>query len=293
MKYFTPAQLLSWNNEFDIFISQKVQNDEQLIKQLYVPFPLTGQKLVWGFPLIKRAQYLGVKEVMCQDFQELGTYELMRLALLIEDRKGSYTWQEKENMVLFCEKHNLNVLNDDIVVLIENHSDPEFLKKTKRYIGYPGALKSLLNKKLIDAKTAERVSRLPQTFFQKLLSNEKKFTYAERRIFCHYIFEIVERDKLKSQQKVKLIQAVFSQTRPFKKAIELRYPKLTGLEKRLGDFKKQYLSGSGVVLHEPPYFEGNAFTLSICFENKQQYEKKIDKLVRIKENIHELFGLLH
>jgi hypothetical protein len=293
MKYFSPEQLLSWDNDFDFFISPVTQSDDLLKNQLYAPFPVAGQKLVWGFQFVKRALHLGIKQVVCRDFSEAGIIELLRLALLLENRKGSYSWREKEKIVLFCEKHNIDALSDDIIVLIENHSDEEFFKRIKYYIKYPDALKSLLDKKFVDAKTGERISKLPRSFFQKLLKNESRFTYAERRIFCHYVSEIIKRDKLKSAQREKFIKTIFSQDKPLKEVRKLRYPTLTGLEKRLANFKEQYLKGSGVALHEPPYFEGNAFRLSFSFENKQQYEKKVTRLIRLKQNIHELIRLLH
>ncbi|MBN1798286.1 MAG: hypothetical protein JW822_06900 [Spirochaetales bacterium] len=258
-----------------------------------MPFPVAGNKLIWGFPLIRQARDLGIEQVLCRDFSEFKMHELLQLALVCEDRKGSYSWQEKENIVLFCEKHKLSLIDHDVTALIENHSDPDFYQKVKRYSAYPEALKGLLNKNLIDGKTAERISVLPRLFFQKLLRNAKKFTFAERRIFCSYVFEIVGRDTLNAEQAEKLVRKIFSFDTPLQKIREIRYPKLSDLERRLADYKKQYFRGSGIVLHEPPYFEGNAFTLTFSFENKQQYEKKITKLARLKENIHEICRLLH
>jgi hypothetical protein len=293
MKYISPKQLLSWGDDFDFFDSPAAQNDDILNNQLYAPFPVSGQNLVWGFRLVKKALHLGIKQIMCRDFPEAGTVELIRLALLLENRKGAYAWREKEKIVLLCKEHKINALPDDIIVLIENHSDEKFFGRMKRYAAYPEVLKTLLGKKLIDAKTGERISVLPRSFFRNLLKHESGFTYAERRIFCHYLFEIIRRDKLKSKQQEALIRKIFAQDEPLKKVLELRYPTLSGLEKRLSEFKKQYLKGSGVVLQAPPYFEGSSFSLGFAFENEQQYEKKVAKLLRLKENIHELFRLLH
>ena len=107
------------------------------------------------------------------------------------------------------------------------------------------------------------------------------------------MFEIVGRDKLNARQAEKLVRSIFAADEPFDKVRKLRYPQLSDLEKRLADYKEKYLSGSGIVLHEPAYFEGDAFTLEFSFENKQQYEKKLNKLERLKENIHEICRLLY
>jgi hypothetical protein len=293
MVYFSPEEILSWDRECAFFNSAWEKSDELLSKGLYPPLPIRGKRLIWGFPLVERARSLGLEKIACRDFPAISVLEQMKLALLLENRAGMYDWREKARLACFAEKHGLSGAGSGITALIENNDDAAFWRKVKRYLDFPPALKALLDKKLIDFKTAEKTASLPEEFFALVLARGGNLTFSERRMFCTYIFEIVQRDGRKPPQAEKMAGKFLRLPQPLVGAAAERYPQLTALETQFRVFKEKHLKSSGISLAAPPYFEGGSFSLGFTFGNKKQYEKKLGRLARIGESIDELFGLLH
>jgi hypothetical protein len=292
MEYYSPQEILSWNKEYDFFTSSFGQDDEILLKGLHLPLPVRGNRLVWGFSLAERALHLGIEKLACKDFKDSPELELLKLALLLENRAGFYSWPEKEKLALFIAKYNLQAAAGQLAVLIENKRDAQFLERINSYRSYPAALKVLLDENLIDFKTAQKINPLPEVFFTMLLDKRNDLTFSERRMICVYVFELIQRDRLTLRQARTLIQDLFSESELLKRAFQLRYPQLAALEKRFIDFKEKYLKTSGIRLEAPPYFEGSDFTLQFSFADKKHFGKRLQKLNQLKENIDELFTLL-
>ncbi|MEJ2662715.1 MAG: hypothetical protein P8107_01540 [Spirochaetia bacterium] len=292
MKQMTPQQLLSGNGELDVFDDTFRPDDEIIKQELYPPLPLTEHGLIWGFALARRARELGISPLPCSPRTENKPGERLRLALLLEDRAGCYTWEEKERILHYMEKNSLHASAADISLWVEKHQEADFITKIKRYRDFDPALRQLLEKGLVDFKTADRVSGLPVCLFQKLLETKQQFSFSNRRLLCIYILETIKRDGLSPSGAEKLIHSVFASPDPPAAAVRSRYPGLSALEQRFTGFKTQWLKGSGISLEAAPYFEGGEFRIQFGFRTPGEYAKRTDRLLGLKENIHELFNLL-
>ena len=253
---------------------------------------MSGKVLVHGFSLLEKAKKLGVQGLYVIELRGMDTHGLLLTCLRCESRPGHYSWPEKARITALYSPEELR--DQTIIKLIEGHDDPYFYKKIGAYNNFTPSLKTLVDKEILDFKTAVKIRDLPDNVFSALLDwkKNKKPSFSTIRIFSTNLYEISQRDHIDKSAIIKLCRELLSEKNPEKAVKKVRNPELTGLYERLNRVREQVLKTTGVELKEPPYFEGDSFEVRFCFNTKKQLEKKIQALNGLKERTDELFELL-
>jgi hypothetical protein len=91
---------------------------------------------------------------------------------------------------------------------------------------------------------------------------------------------------------LELIDEALSQPDPVAALSRRRYPSLTELSDRLERIRSETIEKSGVELSEPPYFEGERYSVSFTFAGSEELDRRIAALERLKSRTRELQDLL-
>ncbi|MBN2534789.1 MAG: hypothetical protein JXB88_18050 [Spirochaetales bacterium] len=292
MKIWPVKKLDSLSKKLDIF-DRKKKPDPGLVKAgLYPPLPVAGSFLIHGFTLLEKAKELGIKELPVVEFPDMEKKELLVLCLMCEDRAGDYSWPEMERMIAVIPTKKM--MDKRLVILIRGHDDPCFFDRITTYREFPPLLKQFVADNVLDFRTAEEVTSLPDTVFSSIFENKdkKRLTFSQVRIFLVTLYEIARRDLLPDKDITKVCDELLSQERPLEAVKKMRMPTLTRLYEQLDSIKEQTIKGTGIQLDEPAFFEGDSFRVQFYFQSKKQLEKRIKVLEILKERTDELFGLL-
>lgn len=292
MFQFLPREILSWNNEFDIFTDSR-QPDPELIRQgCYSPLPVRKNCLVWGFNIAKVALQHKIKQLICNDISTLDMTQALALALRLENRSGHYTWLEKENIYRLLKKAENNKQLNQIIFLIQGRRENNFLCTMQEYTGLKPLQKKIIAHNILDFKFIRQYQQLPRKFFQLLWQKRHNYTYSQRRIITSHVAEIYLHKKLNVKQLEKLLTRINSSKDPIITLKEERFPQLTKIQRCFEQIQDNTLKNTGIRLESPPDFEGDSFTISFKFNSIKNLDKKIKALEKLKQQAHELFKLL-
>ncbi len=297
MDYLSIEALNSLTAGFDLFTGSKPIKNELLELGLLPPLPVAGNELVWGFNLLCSAAKRGYSRLPVVRITRRPLIELLRIAITTEDRAGNFTWGEMEKIYnLLVEKGSGELINS-LSPLLLGHEDSRLFTRVKEFSSLKTQLKVLVEEKLIDLKTALQCNNWQAALIEDigalLRSGENPLSFSKRRIILNQLLEVSVKQGIPEEKILSLVRNTLNSADPLKTAQALRFPELTAMEERFLELKGKLLTGTGIKLTPPSFFEGENFNISFSFSSKKALEKKIDYLKTFAEKTDELFELLY
>jgi hypothetical protein len=292
MEFCSIDDLKTYSHELDLYERVKKPDEELLRLNLYPPLPVSGNILIWGHALLEKAEKAGIKECVVARFPGMKRHALLLLSLRCEARSGNYSWDEKERIIRYAGEGEK--LYRELVILIEGRDDPSFIERMQTYMALQPSLKECVRRGYIDIKTALFCKGLPDDVFSLLLREKgrKRFSFAEIRVLLDACADVIKRDRLIKEEIVNLFEEVITSEDPVSFAKRKRFPQLSHLKDRFRSIKDEVVRGTGISLQQPPYFEGDAYSVSFSFTSKKNLSRKIRVLKKLEERSDELFELL-
>ncbi len=297
MDYLSIDALNSLTAGFDLFTGSKPIKNELLELGLLPPLPVAGNELVWGFNLLCSAAKRGYSRLPVVRITRKPLIELLRVAITIEDRAGNFTWGEMEKIYnLLVEKGTSELINS-LSPLLLGHEDSRLFTRVKQFSSLKTQLKVLVDEKLIDLKTALQCNNWQAALIEDigtlLRSGENPLSFSKRRIILNQLLEVSVKQGIPEEKILSLVRNTLNSADPLQTAQALRFPGLTAMEARFLELKGKLLTGTGIKLTPPSFFEGESFNISFSFSSKKALEKKINYLKTFAEKTDELFELLY
>ncbi len=280
----------------DLFTASRPVPVELLQVGLVPPLPVGSGLLAWGFPLLKAARAAGLDRLACRDLQGTGRAELLALALRLEDRAGAYRWSEKQALLGFARVSGFSL--DGLAPLIEGRAEARLEERIAQFAGLPPALQRMVDQGELDLRAAVEVRELPEQVLNA--AAESRLSFSERREFLQLLQEIGGRDRLFGTQLGELAQSALALRRGATQAgqealsalRERRSPLQADLRRRWASLEQELLSGSGVSLRPPPFFEGDSLQVSFSFRTRAGLGRRLRALDRVEERCGELLSFL-
>ena len=297
MDYLSIDALNSLTAGFDLFTYSKPIKNELLELGLLPPLPVAGNELVWGFNLLCSAAKTGYNRLLVVRITRKPPIELLRIAIILEDRAGNFTWGEMEKIYnLLVEKGSGELINS-LSPLLLGHEDSRLFTRVKQFSSLKTQLRVLVDEKLIDLKTALQCNNWQAAMIEDiatlLRSGENSLSFSKRRIILNQLLEVSVKQGISEEKILSLARYTLNSADPLKNAQALRFPELTAIEARFLELKGELLAGTGMKLTPPSFFEGENFNISFSFSSKKALEKKINYLKTFAEKTDELFELLY
>ncbi|MFP4429966.1 MAG: hypothetical protein ACOCW6_00380 [Spirochaetota bacterium] len=254
-----------------------------------------GPVVVWGWPVLRLVAGSGGDSIYAHE-RPLGPREALLLALALEGRTGSYSWEEMHRIVAYCERFALDV---DPEVSRAAVGDGGLVFRVERYRALPPLLRGALDRGAIDLKTAEALSP-PATegnrrdeVLGKLLSAGEGLSHSNRRKLLLIARELLVSRRSDPRELIRVVEATADAPEELLSQLRaLRYPELTGMVRQLNRFTEEHLRGTGVRLEAPPNFEGRRFTVSFDFADSREYSARLAALGRAGERLEAILDLL-
>lgn len=262
----------------------------------YPPLPLARESrelpeafrtVLWGWDVLRVLSRQGVEEVATRSFEGTAV-EAVELILTLEDRAGEYSLEEQSRIVSLCEAGGIEP-GDSINRLVTGGRP--FSEQARRFAALPVELKRPVSVGTVDLKTAERWSEFPQAA-RAVVDRTEGLTFSNRRRLFTMLWEIAQRDGLSDAALAARAESLLASVDPLAEVHHLRYPRLSSLQETFEEITKRSLSGSGVRLSPPPYFEGSRFTVEFSFRSGEELTRRISALSRLEDETDELFELL-
>ena len=280
----------------DLFTASRPVPTELLRAGLVPPLPVSAGLLAWGFALLKAARDAGLDRLACRSLPGLSRAELLELALRLEDRAGAYRWCEKQALFGFARASGFSL--GALALLIEGRAEPRLEERIAQFAGLPPALRRMVDRGELDLRAALEVRELPEQALEA--AAQSRLSFSERRAFLRLLGEIAGRDRLSRTQLEELARTALASRRAAAQAgpealaalRELRSPVLSGLRRRWTSLERELLSGSGVALQPPPYFEGDSLQVSFSFRTRAGLARRLKALARVEERCDELLSFL-
>jgi len=297
MNYLPIEKLRSFTGSFDLFTGSKPFKNELLELELLPPLPVAGNELVWGFNLLCSAAKAGYSRLPVVRIIEKPLIELLRIAIILEDRAGNFAWGEMEKIYNLLVKKGSGELFNRLSPFLLGHEDRRLFTRVKQFSSLKTQLKVLVDEKLIDLKTALHCNNWQAALIENigalLRLGENPLSFSKRRIILNQLLEVSLKQGIPEEKILSLVRNTLNAADPLKTAQALRFPELTAMEECFLELKGKLLAGSGIKLTPPPFFEGENFNISFSFGSKEALEKKISYMKSFAEKTDELFDLLY
>lgn len=278
--------------ELDLFTDYSPPSPDLITRQLYPPLPVTGDRLVWGFHILSRAEEAGQQELICTACS-LSPKDQIITALELENRGGRYTWDEKLNIYNFLSRENLlyGSITDEIEALLDEGKGT--FVQIEKFASLPPHIRALVADNAVDLKTAVNAENLPPAAVSIFREHCTGLSFSNRKNLLLWISETARRESMNDSAVSALTEEVCTASRPPEEARKKRFPELTKLQDQFERFKKEHLSNSGVKLSPPPGFEGSRYSVQFSFESEKELRRRVHSLSVLIEKSDELFRLLH
>lgn len=250
----------------------------------------TDELVLWGWHLIRAAGRVGVEELAVNYFA--GSVEdEFAMAVRLEARTDRFSFREREALLHQARLAGLpdRFVDGAIGPLVQ--SDGSFVASASRYAALPRHLKEAVSAGQLDLKTAGRAEAVPKVVITRLLSAPVfcSLSFSRRRMCVTLIAEIARREPaaLGSIAAEALESGV-----PDRYLNERRYPMLTEYGNRFARCRDRIEGGSGLRIHAPEYFEGQAYRLEIPFRSRDELLDRLSRARIVEGYCDELFSLL-
>jgi hypothetical protein len=290
--HFSVHELKRLDNSLDLFEGGTELEPGLLRDGFYTPLCVSGSRLVWGFHLLGQAEKHGIESLRAIRREPMDAAASLKLALILENRTGRYTYNEKER--IFHAMVNLNLSGAEIPALVEGRADQGFMERMRQYSGLNPVLKNLVRTGALDLKTGLEIRDLPESVLSRMIIHPawETFSHSNKRLFLTRFHESFKRDIPAETRTLEILEGLLASGEPLHALDALRYPAFTALSQKFEEFKERHLHESGVKLSPPPYFEGGVFSVSFSFTNAKNLGKKIARLHGLKEHADELFAII-
>ena len=179
--------------------------------------------------------------------------------------------------------------------------DGALAAKLARYRALPEQLGADLDAGRVDLRTAEQLAAHAADQACDAVARAERLSFSKRRQLLRLAVETLRREQQRPRQSrgsssvlslVDLIDDAMAHPDPVSAISKRRYPSFTELSDRLDAIRVETIEKSGVELSEPPYFEGERYTVQFSFANGEELERRIAALERLKSRTRELQDLL-
>lgn len=142
----------------------------------------------------------------------------------------------------------------------------------------------------LDLRAALAARELPEEAVTAVAGAQLSF--AERRAFLALLAGASFQARLRPEQTSALAGEALAAPRPLEVLEQLRYPRLTELKRGWTELTGSLLSGSGVKVSPPPWFEGDSFEVRFTFTDGPTLTRRLRALARVERRCDELTGFL-
>jgi hypothetical protein len=278
--------LASFSHRFDLFDSGPEYDSSLLSTGLHPPLPVHENDLIWGFGIAGDAEKAGMSELPIVEVSHGGR---LLLAVKLENRTGSFTL--KEQLAIHTLALELGENEDFDAISLAVSGNHGFFSRMERFNKLPSFLADRVIEGRLDLSVAEKVVLVPKEACVLAFGNQH-FTFSQLRGFLTYIAEIQRRDNLSVPEVLDLASVALKEKDPTAAVRRIRNPQMTLLTERFDAVKKQYTHHTGVDLKAPPYFEGDAYTVSFSFRNTTELQRKMRVIEKLEDGCGELEDLL-
>jgi len=288
MPELTLEELEALDSGLDLFRPGRGAPAELLAAGLHPPLPVSGGRLVWGFALLAAARTAGLARLPCRLLADLLPARQLALALQLEDRAGAYRWSEKLGFAGFARSAGFAL--NDLASLIAGRPDQNLERHITEFAGLTPALSRLVDDGELDLRAALAARGLPEEAVTAAASS--RLSFAERRAFLALLTEITLQKRLRPEQTAALAGEALAAPRPLQILEQQRYPRLTELKRGWSELTGSLLSGSGVTISPPPWFEGDSIEVRFTFTDRRTLTRRLRALARVERRCDELTGFL-
>lgn len=275
----------------DVFLHSPGVDHELVRRGMHPPVVVCRRGLVWGRALIVAAEEAHVAQLPCVQVPADPAWRLLEIALRLEGRTDAYSPAETAGMLEFLQASGGGrAALQAVEPLVRRHGG--FVAQAEQYLRLPPALQDVVERGLVDLKTAVAVAALPEAAVATFARGASALSAGSRRLLLRQVYEVVRREGLAPSGAEALVRETLDQSDPVEAARRRRYPQLTAMEAALWEIVGSCVGSSGVRVDPPPYFEGDAYTVSFRFAGCRSLEEKLAAANRLVERCDELFGLL-
>jgi ParB/RepB/Spo0J family partition protein len=259
-----------------------------------------GYQVTSGFRRLKVCKELGIEGIEAFSYRkgELGDLEGFHMALHENLTTRGFNLIEK-SMVLHKLIHRFGLPREsaarDYMPMLGLQPNPRILEKVSRLVTLRAGIKRYIveeNVSLGNATQFLEFAAEDQAEVGRLIS-ELKLGENTLKEVLNLLREISLRDGLKVRELVKgEIDGIASDStnskahrtnRVRKRLQEMRYPRLTVLEKAFHEKRKDLGLSPGISLHCPSYFEGDKLKVEFQFGTMGEFKAIISKLMEASE----------
>ena len=246
-------------------------------------------QLLWGAPIVRRADEIGVGELPLRRLGPLGHRDALMLALRMEARAGGYSWSEREAIYRYACEHRV-ALDGELSQLVA--AEPTFAESIERYLSLAPIWRRAVEAGAVDVRTAELCGALPPAVLDAVSGAGRRLSFSNRRLVLTWLGELCGRNGLHEPAAVELARDVMQSVDPLDALRRLRYPRLSEMEDRFAALQKRLTQGTPLSIKAPPGFEGAAYELQLTLRSRDDLPRAIEALQRMQEEGDELFELL-
>ena len=286
MRYLPLDGFASLSRRFHIFNPDLEYDRTLLTAGLFPPLPVCDDDLIWGFRILTAARNTGLKEL---PVIEISHDRRLLHALKLENRTGSYSWEERLAICLLGEELGDGEDRDAISHAVSGNRG--FFSRIDRYRQLPDYLAARVNEGRLDLGIAEKVTEIPKAACDLVFSTPT-LSFSQVRGFLINLSEIQRREAMSNDRVIAVTQELLSSSDPAAALGRIRNPGLSELTARFEAIKERYTEHSGVSLEAPKYFEGDAYTISFAFSTGLELQRKKRTIEKLEDASDELEDLL-
>ncbi len=296
---------------FDVFERRAGIYPEIVEKKLIPPLPVWNGRLVWGFSLLETAAGQGLDTVAVED-QTGDMVDMIRIALELENRCDAYAYAEKAAIASLLARSEDGRIDGEpwgespgesavqspgvestkiagIEPLVQ--SKGSFAAQSRVYCRLSEPARKLVDAGRIDLRTADRYDSLPSRVWE-LLESTPSLSAGRMRNVAQLLWEIAMRDRMDAKRTIEIARTVLPDRDPETRLRIMRYPELEGMYERFERLKTEVLSGTGVHLEPPDYFEGDSYRITFAFATREELSRRIRAVESVEEVCDRLLELL-
>lgn len=259
-----------------------------------------GYQVISGFKRLTVCEQLGLKEIEAFSYRksELGDLEGFHMALHENLTTRGLNLIEK-SMVLHKLIHRFGLSEEsvarDYMPMLGLQPSLKILGKVSQLVQLRAGIKRYIVEEEVSLENAAQLfefSPEDQAEIGRLVSKLKLGENKLKEVLT-FLREISLRDGMTVRELVRgEIEAIASDVslskvqkthRVRRRLREMRYPRLTELEKEFREKRKGLGLSPGISLQPPPYFEGDTFRLEFGFTDVEEFKAILAKLMEASE----------
>jgi hypothetical protein len=248
---------------------------------------LSRPTLVWGWHIVSMAGEQGITDLDVRTV-DLTAEDALSLALELEDRTGGYSLREQDRILCFAESHGIT---DRRRLSTLARGDGALEDQVTRYRALLPAGRELVDEGFISLKTAGRLADMPGDFVSAFRGRLEELSFSSRRQFLELAAELL-RHPTTGSNPAETVAGALAASDPVASIRRARYPVLSGMQARFSSLTRELVGDDRVRIEPPPYFEGDAISISFSFRSRRELVEHARVLERVLERCDDLLGIL-